>query len=193
MRTYPVTFVWREIDVCVEGGEVVRAKVMVPEPRFAKVCDKQFSVNELYPLVVMEPRSRGSHNFYFATIGDIFENLPEAEAARFPSTEHFRKWALCEAGYADEKTYVCDNHKKAMQLAALIRSISDYAIIRVSGDVVKIFEAKSQSAAAMGKEIFEESKKAVLDIMSALTSTSTATFAKEAARKVPPEKRRAQA
>lgn len=162
---------------------------MWPDPRHMRLCQKQFVDGEVYPLVPLEARSRKSHAHFFATLHDIWENLPEDAAARFPlGVEQMRKWALVEAGYADEKTYVCDTHKHAMQMAAFIRSISDYAVIRVSGDVVKVFEAKSQSAAAMGRETFQDSKTKVLDICAALTSTPRTTFEQEAQQRVPRER-----
>jgi hypothetical protein len=178
MRILPVNFTWSA-----DG-------VMVPDPRFAKVCDKQFVVGQIYPLVPLEARSRASHSHFFATLDEIWHNLPEDQAKRFPTVEYMRKWALVEGHYATEKTFVCDSKAHAMRMAAFVRSIDTYGVIRISGNVVKVFEAKSQSAAAMGKDEFRDSKEKVLEICSALTGTRAGEFKREAAQRVPPERRR---
>lgn len=160
---------------------------MVPLPRFKRQCDEQFVVHEEYPLTILEARSRVSHNHYFASLHEAWSNLPEDVAARFPSAEHLRKWALVEAGYSTEKNFVCESKDHARRLALFARSVDTFSVITLSGNIVRIFEAKSQSAAAMGAEEFQKSKTAVLDIVAGLLGTKTSELKKEGARHFRPE------
>jgi hypothetical protein len=163
---------------------------MVPEPRFIPLCDKQFVVGEIYPLQVVEPRNMKSHSHYFASLHEIWNNLPEAEAKRFPTAEYLRHWALVEGGFTVEKNFVCDTPRHAKNLAVFIRSVDTYGVIVISKNVVKVFDAKSQSVAAMGAEEFAASKKAVLDIASALIpGLDRKELAKVATKRAPPEKK----
>lgn len=186
MKIKPVIFVWREVDVVKVDGDIVRARVMVPLPRFNPVCAQQFALDAEYPMQIVEPRSMRSHNHFFASLHEMWDNLPEEVAKRYPTAEHLRAWALVEAGFYTEKYYECDSPAKAKYLARIIRAHSEMAIIKVSGDVVRVFDPKSQSVAAMGNEEFKASKEAVLDIVQALNPRlSRATVEKEAERVAP--------
>jgi hypothetical protein len=167
MRILPVCFIWQNVDVVDSDGVAERRMAMVPLKRYGNVCARQFHENEEYALAPIEARSRASHNFYFASLQEGFESLPEAEQ-RWPTSEHFRKWALCMEGFCTEKNYDCASHGHAMRLAAMIRTLSEFAVIVVRGNMVKIFEAESQSAASMNKERFEDSKKKVLDRLASM-------------------------
>lgn len=177
MKMRPVNFVWTDNGT------------MVPEPRFATLCDRQFVIGEIYPLQVVEARSMASHNHYFASLHEMWNNLPEDTAKRFPTVEALRAWALVQAGFYTEKDYVCDTPAKATYLARIIRAYAEYAVIKISGNVVKVFDPKSQSIASMSSEEFKASKEAVLDIVAALNpGLSRTAVAKEATRRAPPEK-----
>jgi hypothetical protein len=179
MRMVPVVFRWTWAALP-DSGEL--KLVMMPETRYEKVARRQFHENEDYPLVVLEARSRASHNQYFAAIDDAWHNLPESIAARWPSAEHLRKWALIETGWFDEKDFDCDTPSHARNLATFIRSVDEYARIHLSGKKVIVRTAKSQSAASMAKEPFEKSKRDVLDLLATMTGTTRATLKKEAGR-----------
>ena len=138
------------------------------EPRFAEMARRQFAVDELYPMAPVEVRNMKSHNHFFARLHELWMNLPEEHAAKYPTEEALRAKALVETSYHTEKDYVCDSPAKARALAVIIRAYAADSVIKVSGNVVKVFDPASQSTAAMGKERFEESKKAVLDYASAL-------------------------
>lgn len=168
-RLRPVVFVW-------DGDH------MVPLPRFKHLCDRQFAVHEEYPLMIVENRSMASHRHFFAAVHEGWANLAEEYAGRFPSSEHLRAWALVEAGYSSESVYAMDSAKDAMSLAKAIRAADDLVIIRVSGDVVKVFRPMSQSVAAMKKDPFEASKKAVLEIVASMARTTPAELTKNAGR-----------
>jgi hypothetical protein len=74
-------------------------------------------------------------------------------------------------------------------LAKIIRTHSEYAVIKVSGDVVKVCEAKSQSIAAMGNDAFKDSKEKVLDLVATMARTTRKDLAKEATKHAPPEQK----
>lgn len=176
-RIRPVTFIWSE-----QGH-------MIPMPRFRKQCDEQFVVGEEYPMTILEARSRNSHNHYFAAVHEGWKNLPEDIATDFPSPEHLRKWCLCKTGWSTMKNFVCDSDDHARNLAAFCRSVDGYAVIEVRGNVVRIHEAASQSAAAMGREEFMASKQAVLDKIAELLDVTPKQLRKEGERHFPEPKR----
>ncbi len=193
MKIAPVVCKWQMVDVSDEGTGVVDSVLaMVPALRYRKVAEKQFHVGDEYPLIVMQPRSRASHSQYFAAIGDGFENLPDKIAARFPTAEHLRKWLLIETGWCTEKEFEFegrDAEKQARRLALFIRTEDEHARISLSKvDVtpvkfkVIVRRAMSQEHAAMDKETFQQSKKAVLDLLEQLISVPKGALMKNAGR-----------
>lgn len=150
------------------------AERSVMVPLRPKAADRIYVDEETYRLGVIEERSWNSHNHYFASIHEAFINLPESEVERFPSEDHLRKWALVQAGYCNENMIVCDSNAEAIRAAQVMRGLDGYAVIVVSKKVVRVLQAKSQSMRAMGKKEFQESKDAVLGIISELIGTSAA-------------------
>ncbi len=142
-------------------------------PLSPSLADKQYCVGEAYRLVPYEDRSANSHNHFFAAVHDAWQNLPEGEADRYPSSEHLRKWALVKTGYCDKEDIVCASNVDSLKLASYARTRDHYAVIQVANNVVTIWTAQSQSRAAMGKEIFQKSKTAVLDEISKMIGVST--------------------
>jgi hypothetical protein len=140
----------------------------VPLARFRKTCDHEFVVGEIYRLAVQEERSAVSHNHYFACLNEIWKNLPDELAARYPSVEHLRKRALIKAGYFDERSLVLGSPEQAQAVATLVNAMDDYAVVVVRDAVIKVFTAKSQSAKAMDKREFQRSKTLVLEILADL-------------------------
>jgi len=170
-RTLPVNFTWREVQIVDEDGVVSRRHVMDPNPRYDNVAKRQFHAGEEYTLVIAEARSRKSHNGYFAQLSDAFDNLPETMAARWPTSEHMRKWILIETGWFDEKDFEFEGvhaRRDAQRLGTFIRTEDEYARISLhrAGDRkvrVIVRRAKSQAMDAMrDKATFEASKKDVL-------------------------------
>jgi len=160
-RVRPITMIWN-------------GQNMVPLPRHQRQCDEQFEVGRAYPLLVHEERSAASQSHYFAQLRDLWLSLPEKIAAKYPSVEALRAKALVECGYCDEKNFVCDTDGHARSLAMNLRSRSPFAVILLSGNVVFVYDAKSQSNAAMGKEEFEASKVAVLEYCLSLVGVTWA-------------------
>lgn len=183
MRMVPVVFVWKEVDVIDADGAVARSKAMVPLARYHNIVERQFHVNEEYPLAVVEARSRASHNQFFAAVSEGFSNLPENIAARWPTSEHFRKWALIETGWFDEREIDFGSPLYAKRAALLLHDeFDEYARIfqPKNGTKLIIRRAKSQSAAAMAKEPFEKSKRDVLDILESMLKVEQGSLMKNA-------------
>lgn len=161
-------------------------------PRFRHLASQQFTPGEQYPLEVVSYRSRASHNHYFAALADAWDNLPHDLQEKWPSPEHMRHDVLVKCGYFTEKTLVLSSNDQARRVAATMRSFSPFAVITVSGKVVKIYEAESQAvhgAHAMNKERFQQSKTDVLNYVADLIGVKASDLKKQAAR-VAPEKER---
>lgn len=154
---------------------------MVPLRRFQRLCDKQFVVGQAYPLAVNEERSRASHNQYFAALHDSWLNLPEGVAENFPTEEHLRKFALIKAGFCDKREAVFSSVDDALHAAAIVKPADEYAVVELSGRVLRVYTAKSQSMKAMGKADFQASKTAVLDVVSAMVGVRPTELAGRAA------------
>jgi len=153
---------------------------MVPLPRFKSDCDERFVVHQEYKLDEVAIRNMAFHAAYFASLAEAHRNLAEQFDGRFPDPEYLRHYALVECGYYTESNFVMDTAKDAIALASIIRKRSKYAVIRVSGNVVKVFDAKSQAVPAMEKEEFDASAKAVLDLVSSMARTTPAELKKNA-------------
>lgn len=161
----PALFQWRQVDVCVDGGEVRRLKVMVPHPRFVALCDRQFVDEEDYALEPVVGRSMKSHSHFFACVHEAFMNLPEQWAKLFPTETHMRKYVLCKTGFANEANYILDTSKDAKIFARALRGADEFSVIKVTGSAVTVWTAKSQNMRSMRKEEFQASKTAVLDFL----------------------------
>lgn len=166
----PIVFVWTA-----EG-------TMVPLPRFRKLCDEQFAVHEEYPLVVMRARNMNQHRAYFAALNDIFENLAEQYEGVFPSMEHLREWALCQTEFCTVTHEAYETRKDALQAAKALRRLAPYAVMSVVETTLVTKHAMSQSVRAMGKEDFEASCKAVLDIVAGMARMTPAEARREGQR-----------
>jgi len=157
----PVVFTW--------DGEH-----MVPIPSATQLCNRQFVVGMRYRLAEYEPRSRVSHNYHFAWLEEAFRNLPETHAARFPSAEHLRKWALCRTEYRNLRQIACASEIEAKRVAAFVRSGNSvrgamfYAEVSVHGNVVLEVTPKSQALNQMNKRQFLDSMDKVRHIVAEL-------------------------
>lgn len=165
----PIAMLW--------DGEVLRPAT----PAWARRADKEFVIGEQYFIGQQEPRSINSHNHFFASVHAAWENLPEEEAARFPSADHLRRYALISTGFADSHTLICDTPEDAQKAANFIQPIDEFSLVIVRGNVVERFSAKSQSMRAMGKEEFQRSKEAVLAFLSQMIGVTPAELQRGAA------------
>ena len=113
-----------------------------------------------------------SHDHFFASVQEAYNNLPEDLADDFASPEHLRKWALIKAGYRDERSIVASSKAEALRIAAFIRPMDEFSVVVVREATVTQLTAKSQSLRAMGKVEFQRSKDAVFDVLAKLIGTS---------------------
>lgn len=146
---------------------------MTPLPRYRNVAKRQFGeAGTEHILESASERSMAGHNAYFAAINDYFDNLPETIAPRFPTPTHFRRWLLIECGYFDERELTFGTEQNAIEASTYIRTLDEYARIHVHGRKLLIRRARSQSLKSMGKEEFDASKKAVLELAGEMTGIS---------------------
>ncbi len=164
----PAVFVWLD-------------NAMVPLASSLPLCIRQFTDGEEYRLTVEEERSVASHKHYFAAIHEAWQNLPEHLAERFPNAERLRHWALVKCGYAAEQSIVLETTRDAERFAEYVAEYrGDDTFVQRSGNVIKIWTAKSQSTRAMDKDEFQASKTAVLDLLSDMIGTSVTELKKNA-------------
>lgn len=187
-KVRPAMFRWQEAEVRLPGIKPVTLKVMIPHKRFRKLCESQFAAGEDYPLAPVENRSMASHNHFFASIQEAFDNLPEAWAQEFPSAEHMRKWVLIEVGFFHLEEHDFDTEKDAKTFASAVRRRDEYARIKRVGSSVLIKTAKSQDHRSMKKEEFQASKVAVLEYLSEVIGVKRQEIENSAAGKVPPRR-----
>jgi hypothetical protein len=143
-------------------------EAMVPASQFwARRADKQWVVGEVYHIVERHDRSQASHNQEFAAIGEMWKSLPEryADEPWAQSADHLRKFALIRKGYCNTQTYACGSRAEAERWAQNLRPLDEYSIVTVEGSTVYRFTAQSQSRRAMGKQLFQESKTAILEFI----------------------------
>lgn len=168
MTTTPVLFTWTD-----DG-------VMRPVGRFSAIADKVYVVGENYNLEIVPQRSGATHKHFFACLADAWANLTEAHAGRWHSPEHLRKWALVQAGFRNETTYIAQSKAEAMRFASFVRSQDEYAVVQTEGNMVAIYTAKSQSEKAMSRKEFQASKEAVLDVIARLLGVTPDELARNA-------------
>jgi hypothetical protein len=159
---------------CVWNGEAFE-----PLPGFRKRADGAFVVGQVYHMEPVEERTAKTHRHYFACINEAWQSLPADFAERFPTPDHLRKFALIKAGFADSRQIVAASRAEALRLAAFIRPMDEYAVVSVSGAVVTVWTAQSQSMRAMGKERFKASKDAVLAAIEDLLDLQPGTLGKQ--------------
>lgn len=129
---------------------------------FAKRADRELVIGETLQWEIIKDRSMNSHRHYFALIAEAWANLPEQLAEDFPSPEKLRKWALIKAGYCTMTRIACRDNAAAVAACALLSGIDSFSICDISGSVVTVYRATSQSVRAMGAKEFQISKEKVL-------------------------------
>lgn len=169
MSTTPITYTW--------DGDA-----MIPLANLARRCDQLFVVGERYRLEEVNERSMVSHAHEFAWLADAWKTLPEDLAALYPSPEHLRKRALIQAGFYNEEIIDVGTKAGALRVAAYVRGRDDFAYVVVRGTVVVVRTAKSQARKAMNRKEFQESKQAVLEIVSEMIGVSPQALAAETGR-----------
>lgn len=176
MTMRPVVFRWREVEVCIEGGEIRRAKVMVPHNRFVTLCSRQFEVDEDYALGPIDSISGKSRAHFFAGLHDTWSSLPVDVAKRFPTAEHFRKWVLVQVGHCTIIESAFETVADAKRHALDLRKVDEYAVIARIGATVVCKIAKSIGGKAIKGAEFQRVKTEALDLAASMVGVSRETL-----------------
>lgn len=133
-------------------------------------CDSGYVCGETYQMLPHEERSGPSHRQYFASIAELWAQLPDHYAGRWLSSDDLRKHALIHTGYANPPQHtVCATKTEARNVAKALAQITvEYAEVVVDGTTVTRLTARSQSYRAMKKAEFQASKQAVLEYLTAM-------------------------
>lgn len=145
-------------------------------PHWQRIADRHYAIGEVRNLVPEEQRSHKSHAHQFAEIGDAWRTLPEHLTERFPTAEALRKHALIKAGFATVTEHVCGSQAEAQRLATVIASLDPYSVTEVRRNVVRHLRAMSQSLRAMGRQDFQRSKQACLEIVAEMIGVPAGTL-----------------
>jgi hypothetical protein len=141
-----------------------------PHARWEKTCRDTFTVGDSYVMSISEPHDAKTRAAYFATVNDVFDNLPEAMARQFVDATTLRKHALIETGWAIETLFVGRSKAEAQRHAAwqtwVDRQTGDYSISTVvGGKTVRTWRAKSQKVHEMRWKDFCRSVDDVLEYL----------------------------
>lgn len=162
---------------CIWTGEVYRPT----SARMVRLADEQHGRGEVVDLEVIKPRSKASHDHFFAVVQEAWETLPDQLSPRFPTAESLRHWALCEAGFCDVKHYGCASRAEAVRWLPRVQAMSPAGSqIVVSGSSIVVREPQSQSMKAMGAKVFQESKSKCLEVIAGLLDTTPDQLARAA-------------
>lgn len=150
-------------------------------PRHPRRADAAFVVGQDYMLAEIEERSLATHNHEFAWVNEAWKTLPERLADAYPTPDHLRKRALIKAGFYHETVIDAGSNAAALRVAAYARGEDQFAYVVVRGPLVVVRKAESQSMRSMGKERFQASKAAIMDVISELLGVAPEALRKAAA------------
>lgn len=154
MSERPVAYRW--------DGEVMRPVT----PYHLDLARELFEPGRTYDLAEFGSRSVNSHRHFFAVLRTAWENLSEADADRFPTPEHLRKWALTYTPFCSVRSYEASSAKEALRVAEFLEKDAQFARVEIEGKIVRHFVPASQAVAAMpANKIFMASKRAVLIVL----------------------------
>lgn len=159
---------------CYFDGEVFK-----PLPNFLPTARQHFGGGEVVQLVQREERSNVSHRHFMACVGEAWKTLPEDLAARFPTADHLRKFALIQTGHYDAAVHVCKFKTEAKRMAATLQYLDEYVVIVVDGTTVTRLTAKSQSYFAMNRQEFAKAKEDVLGYLEQMLDVPAGALGKQ--------------
>jgi hypothetical protein len=140
-----------------------------------RAASERFGDGEVVPLDVVHPRSKASHDQFFALVAEAHGTLPDHLSARLPTPDSLRHYALCEAGYCDIVHHACASHAEALRWLPRVQAMAkDGSQIAVVGSSVVVRSPHSQSMKAMGGKVFQESKSRCLEVIADLLDVPVA-------------------
>lgn len=154
-----------------------------PLKGFRKIAADQYGGGEVVTLAPWEDRSDATHNHEFAWIRTAWQTLPDSLSALYPSPQHLRKRALITAGFFTETIIDVGTNAGAIRTAAAVQALDAFAYVIVRGGFVVVRRAESQSRRSMGKERFQASKTAILEVISDMLGVEPQALNPESARK----------
>jgi hypothetical protein len=154
---------------------------MVPcGPYWAKRADAQWVVGERYLVEVKHERSQSQHRMYFASVNQIWQNLPDHLSEKFKNPDALRRAALIKCGYCDQRSIVARSKAEAERMAAFMAPLDPYSVIAVENATIVILTARSQSHKSMGAAQFKQSMDRTLDYLASLIETTKDKLAENA-------------
>ena len=169
--SYPLLYTW-------DGDS------MITLPAFQAKADERFVIGETYRLEEVADRSAKSHSHFFASVSEVWDNLPVSDAMKYPTPDHLRKRALIRTGYCDERSIVCSSRAEALRLASFVGQFDDCAMVVPRAAVVTVYTATSQSQKAMGAKVFQKSKDDVLGYLAGMIGVTADQLQVEAGRSI---------
>lgn len=145
--------------------------------------DPGLDVGERVTVEITRARTGQTHRHQFAWVREAWETLPEHVAMQpwAETPETLRKHALIATGYHSKTVLAMESKKAARDVkAAMLATHSTahgYALGAVVGSILTIWTPDSQSYKAMGRERFNESKRAILEWIAAQIEVSPAALA----------------
>lgn len=91
---------------------------------------------------------------FFAIIRDAFENMPDRWRPLLPSSEHLRKFVLCQIGHCDTTVTDCGSRAAAERVAALAKHLDTFSVSTVNGALVTTSLARSMRKRVCPKKVF---------------------------------------
>jgi len=147
---------------CVWTGEAFKPA----NRRTHQEASERYGAGEVVWFDPDRPRSKVSHDHFFAVVGEAWGTLPDHLAARFPTDDSLRQYALCKTGHCDVETFVASSRAEALRMAPFHQTGSRPGVqVVVDGNRVTRLTPHSQSLKAMGAALFQQSKADVLNVI----------------------------
>ena len=143
-------------------------KSATPTPYYKPQAEKYLEFGRVYRFEVVEIRSVQSHNHYFACVSTAFANIPESHGGRWLTPTELRKWALCQTAFRDTQEFHCPTHAEAIRMATHFSQMREFSVCEIRDNLVLRYTPHSQSKKKMDDKAFQQSKTAVLEVLSGL-------------------------
>lgn len=147
--------------------------VMRPLAYLKDLFERTFVPGKRYKLTEFTPRSRETHNHFFAAIKGYWENWPEKYERDLPSADILRKHALIRTGHYVQAVMA---HQSIEAATAYVRDFVryvDYAEGSITttalGTATVMRIAKTQRKDVMDDAEFQQSKQDVLEFCESVT------------------------